>query len=119
MWTLVYRQFLFLKASWESTLVPTPFLTFYAILFRIPKHKLFQSSTDDLEDLQAQEAHEVDQQDAEQDQSDKEQQTWTISDHKSTQLHCLFQTLVYMLLSGKQITPLHIMLGHTIHGMDH
>ncbi len=31
-------------------------------LLRIPKHKLFQSNTDDLEDvLQAQEAEEVDQ----------------------------------------------------------
>ena len=62
----------------------TPLLTFFATHFRIPKHKLFQSSTDDLEDVfQAQEAEDADQQDEEQDQSDIEEPTWTISDHKN------------------------------------
>ena len=45
--------------------------------------------------------------------------TWTISDHKSTQHHCLFQTFLCMLHGGQQITTLHMILGHTIHERDH
>ena len=40
-----------LKASWERTMMPAPLLTFLSALFKVPKHKLFQSSVRNLEDL--------------------------------------------------------------------
>ena len=39
-------------------------------------------------------------------------------DHKSTQLHCLFQMLVFNIRNGIQKTPLHMMLGHAIYARD-
>ena len=66
--------------------------------------------------LQASEDREADQEITDE-RSEQEQQKW-IRDHKSTQLHCLFQMLVYLLHNGKQVTPLHMMLGHAIYARD-
>ena len=107
-----------LKASWEHSLMETP-LTFFATLFRIPKHELFQSSTDDLEDpLLAQEAEEVDQRDAEQDQLAKNNKPGLLVITMYTTSLFIPNTCL-LLHGGKQITPLCMMLGHTIYGRDH
>ena len=40
-----------LKASRERTMMPVPLLTFLAALCQVPKHKLFRSKVQDLEEL--------------------------------------------------------------------
>ena len=40
-----------LKAPWEGTVTPVHFLTFLAALFQVPKHELFRSKVQDLDEL--------------------------------------------------------------------
>ena len=99
-----------LKASWEKTMMPAPVLTFLAALFKVPKHKLFQSRASDLEDLLPplqdnenqlveellpQQQQPTDGEPPQMEQPQQEQEETWVRDHKSTQLHCLFQMLVY------------------------
>ncbi|KAH3741763.1 hypothetical protein DPMN_048489 [Dreissena polymorpha] len=108
--------------------MPRPLLTFLSALFKGPKYKLFQSSVRDIEELLQSHEDEVHKEAEEQllhgplpTQTDHPPQvqteTW-LRDHKSTQLHCLFQMLVYISHSGLTRTPLHMMLGHTIYERD-
>ena len=121
-----------LKASWEGTMMPAPLLTFLASLFKIPKHKLFKSSIEDLEELiQPLEDEDItsegkfsqeqqfsqDDLPSDQQQPSQEQDIWA-RDHNSTQVHCLFQMLVYNIHRGKKKTPLHMMLGHALYARD-
>jgi len=47
----------------------------------------------------------------------EQQENW-VRDHKSSQLHCLFQMLVYNIHSGTKLTPMHMMLGHALYARD-
>lgn len=117
-----------LKASWKRTMMPAPLLTFLAVLFKVPKHKLFRSSARDLEELlqpledeedqPAEEQLPQQQQPTQREQPPQEQQENWVRDHKSTQLHCLFQMLVYNIHGGVKRTPLHMMLGHALYARD-
>lgn len=114
-----------LKASWERTMMPAPLLTFLSALFKVPKHKLFRSSVKDLEELidpledeEGEPPDENQQYPTQEEQPpEEEQENWVI-DHKSTQLHCLFQILVYNIHNGAKKTPLHMMLGHALYARD-
>jgi len=48
---------------------------------------------------------------------DDHQEKW-MTDRKSTQLHCLFQMLVYTLHNGVKKMPLHTMLRHALYARD-
>ncbi len=116
-----------LKASWERVMMPAPLLTLLSALFKVPKYKLFQNSVSDLDDLfqtlgdenniQPAEGQVLHEQDNQEEQPRNEQETW-VRDHKSIQLHCLFQMLVYNMHSGLKPTPLHMMLGHALYARD-
>ncbi|KAH3726526.1 hypothetical protein DPMN_052393 [Dreissena polymorpha] len=117
-----------LKYSWERTRMPGPSLKFLSVLFKVPKYKLFQSSEHDIEDFLQPLEDEVHEEAEEQllhgplptqaDHLPQEQtETW-LRDHTSTQLHCLFQMLVYIRHSGLTRTQFHMMMGHVIYERD-
>ncbi|KAL8619946.1 hypothetical protein ACOMHN_015228 [Nucella lapillus] len=110
-----------LKASWEKTMMPEPLLYFFAALFKVPKHKLFQSSETELDELiqplESEEDEPVEQLPQQQQPTHEQQENW-VRDHRSTQLHCLFQIILYNLHSGRKHTPLHLMLGHALYARD-
>ena len=115
-------------------MMPAPLLTLLAALFKVPKHKLFRYSVNDLEELiqplddeddDAEEEHfqmhqqlPQDDQPSEQLRSSREKHDIWVRDHKSTQLHCLFQMLVYNIHNGVKKSPLHMMLGHSLYARD-
>ena len=107
-----------LKASWERTMIPAPFLSFLAALFHIPKYKLFRSKATDLDELiQTLDNNEDLLTDADVSQQQEQEENWA-THHKSTQLHCLFQVMAYNIHSGLKRTPLHMMLGHALYARD-
>lgn len=123
-----------LKDSWESTVMPAPLLTFLSALYKIPQHKLYRSSVAELEDLlePPEEEEDVTKDDqlpqpppSASEQAPPQQPAvstdhgeTTKINHKATQLHCLFQMLVYTIHNGIKRTPLHLMLGHSIYARD-
>lgn len=123
-----------LKDSWESTVMPAPLLTFLSALYKIPQHKLYRSSVAELEDLlePPEEEEDVTKDDqlpqpppSASEQAPPQQPAvstdhgeTTKRNHKATQLHCLFQMLVYTIHNGVKRTPLHLMLGHSLYARD-
>ena len=111
-------------------MMAAPLLTFLATLFKVPKHKLFRNSIKDLDELiqplddeddDPEEEHfpmqqklPQDDQLSEQRRSSREQHDIWERDHKSTQLHCLFQMLMYNIHNGVKKLLLHMMLGHAL-----
>jgi hypothetical protein len=121
-----------LKTSWERTMMPAFLVTFLGALFKVPNSRLFRSSVEELEDLlqplDVEENDQVEEDISQQQKPTQEEQhsdqpkqvpqeTW-VRHHKSTQLHCLFQMLVFNIHNGMKKTPLHLMLGHSIYARD-
>ena len=105
-------------------MMPVPLLTFLAALFQVPKHTLFRSKVQDLDELfqplENVEEDDVPQinQSAQGEQPLQEQHYNWLRDHRSAQLHCLFRMIVYNIHSGVKRTTLHMMLGHALDAGD-
>ena len=98
-----------------------PLLMFLAALFQVSKHMLSRMKVRDLDELfQPLEDDEFlpqMNQSAQEEQLLQAQQENMMRDHNSTQLHCLFQMIVYNIHSGLKKTPLHMMLGHALNAI--
>ena len=108
-----------LQESWEKTRMPESLLTFLSVLYNIPKHKLFRTSAKDLGEFVnpvIDESNQNNEKEGCEYEEDKEQ-NW-IKDHKSSQLHCLFQIIYNGIHNGRKRTPMHIMMGHSIYARD-
>ena len=103
-------------------MMPLPLPMVLAALFQVPKHMLSRMKVRDLDELfQPLENDEFlpqMNQSAQEEQPLQSQQDNRMRDHNSTQLHCLFQMIVYNIHIGLKKTPLHMMLGHALYAID-
>ena len=101
-------------------MMPLPVFIFLAALFQVPKHMISRMKVRDLDErFQPLENDEfLPNQPAQEEQHLQAQQENRMRDHNSTQLHCLFQMIVYNMHSGVKKTPLHMMLVHALYAID-
>ena len=101
-------------------MMPLPLSIFLAALFQVPKHMISRMKVRDLDEhFQPLENDEfLPNQPAQEEQPLQAQQENRMRDNNSTQLHCLFQMIVYNIHSGVKKTPLHMMLGHALYAID-
>ena len=111
-----------------------------ASLFNIPVYRMLRSNASDLEDIfNVEEDNDLDSTKDEEQQPENDDQQHEDEDddtqernmedngevhhslkshHKSINLQCIFQMLVYNIDNGRHKTPLHMMLGHALFARD-
>ena len=96
-----------IEKAWQQTALPDEWLTFFGILYNIPKSVM--AKLDHVSMLLEEFENDVDEEDEETNEK------W-VHKNKHSQLNCQFQMIYYHTHHGRKKTPLHTLLGQSAYG---